>query len=280
MKTKLFTIALYTLSIFSISSAQNKNNDCPPLYTRSVINNPKINITQVEIMDSSKYSSLPQFVLSEDSLSKRFMYPEIAKRAGIEGDVIVRVKIDSNGIVTKASIVRGIGGGCDETALDVLLKTIFSPAKITVIEVASELKIWVNFSLFIVVDKPDYLFDEIVYEIKGLGYYKKLRMKMNNRANVYEIIDQKIQPYKDGEIPAGLYTKLSDFIVSQCFQNFKSNYSNDSSPHPMQETITVKIGPTDKSVWSNRYGNEPVGLWAITNLILYVGDQVKWNEIK
>lgn len=140
--------------------------------------------------------------------------------------------------------------------------------------------IWVNFSLFIVVDKPDYLFDEIIYEKKGLGYYKRLRMKMNNRATVYEIINQEIQPYKDGEIPAGLYTKLNDFIISQCFLNYKYNYSNVSSAHAMRETITVKIGPTDKSVWSNGYGNEPVGLWAITNLILYVGDQVIWNEIK
>ena len=55
------------------------------------------------------------------------VYPELAKRAGIEGTVIVIAYVDKTGKVTKAEVARGIGGGCDEAAVEAVMKNSFNP---------------------------------------------------------------------------------------------------------------------------------------------------------
>lgn len=47
-------------------------------------------------------------------------YPDIAKKAGIEGRVILSFIVEKDGSVSNAKIARGIGGGCEEEALRVL----------------------------------------------------------------------------------------------------------------------------------------------------------------
>jgi protein TonB len=50
-------------------------------------------------------------------ISSHLKYPEGAKAAGIEGQVIIQFVIDEEGSVSEARVMRGIGGGCDEEAL-------------------------------------------------------------------------------------------------------------------------------------------------------------------
>jgi len=61
------------------------------------------------------------------AIQEGIRYPEIAKRAGIEGRVYVKAYIDSTGIVTKAEIIRGIGVGCDEAAMVAIKNVKFKP---------------------------------------------------------------------------------------------------------------------------------------------------------
>jgi len=63
------------------------------------------------------------------AIQEKIVYPEIAKRAGVEGKVYVLAFVNEQGIVTKAQIIKGIGAGCDEAALDAVLKTKFTPGK-------------------------------------------------------------------------------------------------------------------------------------------------------
>ena len=63
------------------------------------------------------------------AIQKKIVYPEIAKRAGVEGKVYVLAFVDETGTVTKAQIIKGIGAGCDEAALDAVQKTKFTPGK-------------------------------------------------------------------------------------------------------------------------------------------------------
>ena len=62
-------------------------------------------------------------------IQKRIVYPEIAKRAGIEGKVLVLAFVDESGNVTKAEVIKGIGLGCDEAAIDAIVQTKFTPGK-------------------------------------------------------------------------------------------------------------------------------------------------------
>jgi protein TonB len=56
-------------------------------------------------------------------------YPEIAVRAGVEGKVIVLAFVDENGNVNDTKIIKGIGAGCDEAAMDAVMKTKFKPGR-------------------------------------------------------------------------------------------------------------------------------------------------------
>ena len=51
----------------------------------------------------------------------------MAKRAAIEGKVIVQFTVNKLGEVENPEILRGIGGGCNEEVLRVLKKMKFSP---------------------------------------------------------------------------------------------------------------------------------------------------------
>lgn len=60
-------------------------------------------------------------------IQKKIVYPEIAKRAGIEGRVFVKAYINENGLVDKAELIKGIGAGCDQAAMNAVINTKFVP---------------------------------------------------------------------------------------------------------------------------------------------------------
>ncbi len=72
---------------------------------------------------------MPEPIGGIQAIQEKIVYPEIAKRAGVEGKVYVLAFVDENGTVTKAQIIKGIGAGCDEAAKEAVLKTKFKPGK-------------------------------------------------------------------------------------------------------------------------------------------------------
>lgn len=63
------------------------------------------------------------------NLQQQIRYPEKARKAGIEGRVIVQFIITEKGEVEDPRVIRGIGGGCDEEALRVVKKAQFVPGR-------------------------------------------------------------------------------------------------------------------------------------------------------
>ncbi len=61
------------------------------------------------------------------SVQQRIKYPELARNAGIEGRVVVQFVVTSTGEIENPRVVRGIGGGCDEAALNALKYAKFQP---------------------------------------------------------------------------------------------------------------------------------------------------------
>ncbi len=71
----------------------------------------------------------PELIGGLEGLQKSIRYPEIARKAGIEGRVFVQFVVDEKGNVIDPVVTRGIGGGCDEAALDAVRKAKFKPGK-------------------------------------------------------------------------------------------------------------------------------------------------------
>ncbi|MDR7129660.1 protein TonB [Algoriphagus sp. 4150] len=52
-----------------------------------------------------------------DYLAKNMKYPKAARKANVEGRVLISFVVQTTGEISNAEIVSGIGGGCDEEVL-------------------------------------------------------------------------------------------------------------------------------------------------------------------
>ena len=70
---------------------------------------------------------MPELIGGLASLQQQIRYPEMARRAGIEGRVFVQFIINEQGEVERPRVIRGIGAGADEEALRVVSQARFTP---------------------------------------------------------------------------------------------------------------------------------------------------------
>ncbi len=71
----------------------------------------------------------PEPIGGIEAIQKKIIYPEIAKRAGVQGRVFIKAFVNEVGDVVKAEVIKGIGAGCDEAAVQAVMQTKFKPGK-------------------------------------------------------------------------------------------------------------------------------------------------------
>lgn len=142
--------------IEQVKENKSQKPDLPPLQTPDFIDAPLVievteNNSQADadyLVTSNPEKQLPpkeEIVINEEpvyfvaveempepiggisGIQKRIVYPELAKRAGVEGKVLVLAFVDESGNVTKAEVIKGIGLGCNEAAINAILQTKFKP---------------------------------------------------------------------------------------------------------------------------------------------------------
>ena len=70
---------------------------------------------------------MPELIGGLAELQQQINYPEMARRAGIEGRVYIQFIVNESGNVENPQVIRGIGGGADEEALRVVSQAKFKP---------------------------------------------------------------------------------------------------------------------------------------------------------
>lgn len=70
---------------------------------------------------------MPELIGGMASIHRNIQYPEMARRAGIEGTVHIEFIVNERGEVENPRVVRGIGGGADEEALRAVEQAQFRP---------------------------------------------------------------------------------------------------------------------------------------------------------
>lgn len=70
---------------------------------------------------------MPELIGGLASLQNNIKYPEMARRANIEGRVFITFVVNEQGQVEDPRVLRGIGGGADEEALRAVSQARFSP---------------------------------------------------------------------------------------------------------------------------------------------------------
>ena len=70
---------------------------------------------------------MPSPVGGIEAIMKKIVYPSTAKNNNVEGKVYLLIYINENGGVDDVKLVKGIGSGCEEEAINVIKKTKFNP---------------------------------------------------------------------------------------------------------------------------------------------------------
>ncbi len=72
---------------------------------------------------------MPKLIGGQTKLQGCVEYPSRARKAGIEGRVIVQFIVNEEGKVEDPKVIRGIGGGADEEALRCVKQAEFEPGR-------------------------------------------------------------------------------------------------------------------------------------------------------
>ena len=81
------------------------------------------------------------------AIAKNVKYPESAKKAKIEGVVMLSAVIDKNGNPENIKVIKSVGHGCDEAAIYAVKETKFKPGILDGKPVATQITIPIKFKL-------------------------------------------------------------------------------------------------------------------------------------
>lgn len=75
------------------------------------------------------YDKMPEVIGGFSEIQKKTIYPESAKKAGIQGKVVVEVFLDKNGEIKKTKIIQSLKNGeCDSAAVFAVKNVKWKPA--------------------------------------------------------------------------------------------------------------------------------------------------------
>jgi protein TonB len=88
------------------------------------------------------YDEPPEIIGGYAALFSKLEYPEIARRAGIEGTVIINVEVDEKGAIRRMEVLKGSarGTGFEEAAIKALKQMKWKPAYVR----DRPIKVWVT----------------------------------------------------------------------------------------------------------------------------------------
>jgi periplasmic protein TonB len=90
---------------------------------------------------------MPSPVGGIETILKKIVYPSAAKNNNVEGKVYLLVYINENGGVDDVKLVKGIGSGCEEEAINVIKKTKFNPGVNKGVNVKTKMSLSIPFKL-------------------------------------------------------------------------------------------------------------------------------------
>ncbi len=75
------------------------------------------------------YDKAPEVVGGFAEIAKHLVYPELAVKAGVEGRVIIEIKLSKTGQILETRVVQSLGNnGCDEAAINAIKSVQWKPA--------------------------------------------------------------------------------------------------------------------------------------------------------
>ncbi|MBN2090946.1 TonB family protein [candidate division KSB1 bacterium] len=107
--------------------------------------------SQAESQIFIAYDKPPEPIGGFEAIQQNLVYPELAKKAGIEGSVYLYVLVTETGQVEDVKVVKSLGlnNGLDEAAIDAVKKTPWTPAQ----QRGKPVKVWISIPVRFKIDK-------------------------------------------------------------------------------------------------------------------------------
>jgi protein TonB len=87
------------------------------------------------------YDEAPEPIGGYAAIQKHLQYPEIARKAGVEGRVLIYAQVDEQGVVQRTRVITSLGpNGCDEAAIAAIKAVPWKPAK----QRERPVKVWIS----------------------------------------------------------------------------------------------------------------------------------------
>ncbi len=90
---------------------------------------------------------MPQPKGGIENVYSKIQYPKVAQQVGIQGKVYLLIYINENGDVDDVKVLKGIGAGCDEAAVEAVKTTKFTPGKDNGTAIKVKLSLPITFKL-------------------------------------------------------------------------------------------------------------------------------------
>ncbi len=112
-------VLLPILFLFVVTVAFSQDTDSEPELYKVVHEMPRFPGCEDPTMTRPEKKSCAETKLME-YVQGNLVYPEVAKSEGIEGKVYLQFVVEVDGYLTDINVVRDIGGGCGETAKELV----------------------------------------------------------------------------------------------------------------------------------------------------------------
>lgn len=113
----------------SLTDNEKETNQIAAAKTEKIIPPKENKVIEEEPAFFVAVEEMPELIGGIKGLQSKIVYPEIARRVGVEGKVIVQAVVDESGNVISVNTIKGIGSGCDEVAMDAVRNAKFTPGK-------------------------------------------------------------------------------------------------------------------------------------------------------
>ena len=122
---KKLTLLLLAILTFGCSDEDISLNQGPDIEAKGIVDDQLNAVAGEDILAVvEEQATFPGGMAAwAKHLQKTIKYPEQAKKEGIEGNVSLSFIVHEDGRIDNVQVARGIGGGCDEQAVNALLES-------------------------------------------------------------------------------------------------------------------------------------------------------------
>ncbi len=185
-------------------------------------------------------------------IQDRVIYPKAAKLYGLEGVVSIIATIDVEGFVTRTNVIKSLGLGCDEAAVDAVKKTRFLPGHDKGKIVESQLTINIEFKI-----KKDSLAANTISRYNEKNIEREDNEKIISPTKIEDDIDDIITQTESSDKKSGI-KEATDTSVKQTDDRQTANTTLTKSEQTGNPNIAITGKPKTK-ICNVEVCPEPIG---------------------